>query len=234
MSPLVILGLVMAVLLHAAVLLFGGAIFGTGNEESAAQQDVELLTEVPQEDADEPEIPPEPEHLPPEAEPAPDASEILRDLEMPVPSDAPALEAASLSAIEQALNGQGGSGDFASALTLASGGRIGGTGQPGALGEKLEGAFSMAEIDQVPRVVFQHAPDYPAALRGKKLEGLVTLVFVVDPTGKVSNPRVEKSTHPAFERPALDALRQWKFEPGVKGGERVNCKMRVPIRFQPK
>jgi len=62
---------------------------------------------------------------------------------------------------------------------------------------------------------------------------VVTVTFVVDPAGKVANPKVEKASHPSFERPALDAVRQWKFEPAVKAGQRVGCKMRIPIRFQP-
>ena len=37
-----------------------------------------------------------------------------------------------------------------------------------------------------------------------------------------------------LEKPAVDAVKQWKFEPGVKGGERVACRMRVGIRFQPR
>jgi protein TonB len=55
----------------------------------------------------------------------------------------------------------------------------------------------------------------------------------VEASGKVADPRVEKSTHTAFDKPALDAVKQWKFEPAVKAGQRVACKMRVPIRFQP-
>ena len=53
----------------------------------------------------------------------------------------------------------------------------------------------------------------------------------MDASGKVANPRVEKSSHTAFNKPALEAVKQWKFEPAVKGGQRVACKMRVPIRF---
>jgi protein TonB len=68
-------------------------------------------------------------------------------------------------------------------------------------------------------------------MRGKNLEGAVTIIFVLDASGKVTNPRVEKSTHRAFEKPALDAVKQWKFEPGIQGGRRVPCNMRVPIRF---
>jgi protein TonB len=48
----------------------------------------------------------------------------------------------------------------------------------------------------------------------------------------VRNPQVEKSTNPAFERPALDAVRQWKFEPGTRNGQRVEFKMRQPITFR--
>ena len=33
------------------------------------------------------------------------------------------------------------------------------------------------------------------------------------------------------ERPALAAVKKWKFEPGKKGGEPVRFRMRVPITF---
>ena len=70
-------------------------------------------------------------------------------------------------------------------------------------------------------------------MRGKKVEGTVTVIFVVDAGGKVENPRVEKSSHTAFESPAVSAVKKWKFEPGLKAGQRVASKMRVSIRFPP-
>jgi len=70
-------------------------------------------------------------------------------------------------------------------------------------------------------------------MRGKKVDGSVSVLFVVDAGGKVASPQVEKSSHPAFDKPALEAVKQWKFEPAVKGGQRVGCKMRVTLRFQP-
>ncbi len=228
-----LLGILCAFLLHAGVVLFGGLVFGGEQENHQKLQQVELLaTDDPAEKPKAPEEkPPEPE-LEATTEKAPDAAEILRNLEQPVVNAAPALDAVSLGALEQALNGGGAGGDFADALSLASGGRIGGLGKAGALDEKMESAFSLSEIDQKPRAVYQASPLYPGEMRGKKVEGCVTLLFVVDASGKVSNPRVEKSTHPAFEKPALDAVKQWKFEPAVKGGQRVGCKMRLPMRFQ--
>jgi protein TonB len=81
--------------------------------------------------------------------------------------------------------------------------------------------------------VLQADPLYPAELRRQRIEAVVTVSFTVDASGKTADSRVEKSEHPAFERPALDAVRQWKFEPAVKGGKRVPCRMRIPIRFKP-
>lgn len=233
------LGIAFALFLHGGILLFGGLLFLGGEESHASLQEVELLAQDEPGDDEKKEEEKEPdtqtpEELETEVEEAPDASEILRDLELSALQAQPELEAASLSAIADALNGLGaGDADFGAALTLASGGRIGGTGKPGEIDESLEGAFSLADIDQKPRAVYQATAMFPAAMRGKKVEGLVTVLFVVDAAGKVTEPRVEKATHPAFEKPALDAVRQWKFEPAVKGGQRVPCRMRVPIRFQP-
>ncbi len=220
-----------AILLHAGFLLFGGALVPAAKPDLGSLQEVELLDETPEKDKpDEP--PPEDEkELETQDEAPPDATEIIEKMESPVNNDAPALEAASLSAIEAALNGQGGSGDFSTALSFTSGGRIGGTGKAGGGEGGGDDVFSLAEIDQPPRAIFQGSPAYPPEMRGKKVEGVVSVIFIVDATGKVSSARVERSSNPVFEKPALDAVKKWKFEPGVKGGQRVACRSRVPVRF---
>lgn len=231
------LGVFLAIVLHVAFILFGGLLFLRADEDQGSLKEVELLSAAETEEDEPPEEEPQPraeasDELETEVEEAPDAAEILRSLELSAVAAAPALEAASLSAIEDALRGQGGGGlGLGDAMSFSSGGRIGGTGKVGGLDEQLESAFSLSEIDQKPRAVFQASPLFPSEMRGKKLEGVVTVIFVVDAAGKVAEPKVEQSTHQAFDRPALDAVRQWKFEPAVRGGQRVACKMRVPIRF---
>jgi protein TonB len=147
--------------------------------------------------------------------------------------DGPALADASLGAIEAALNGLSGGADFGgSKMSYETGGRLGATGKGGPLEAKGEGGFSLSEIDQKPRCVFQASPVYPAEMRGRKFTGAVIVLFIVDAAGKVTSQRVEKSSHQAFDRPAMEAVKQWRFEPGVKGGQRVACRMRVSIRFE--
>jgi protein TonB len=226
-----------AVVIHGIVLLFGGLLFNH-DAEAASKRDVELVAEEmdAERKEEEQQREPPPEEMKEQEEQPPDAAQSPTATEQVSAGDeAPALDAASLSALEAALSGGGsGGGDFGGGASLASGGRIGGKGGPSADGEEFSGAFSMSEIDQRPRALMQVAAGYPSEMRARKAEGLVTVIFVVDETGRVVNPRVEKSTHPEFEKPALEAVRQWKFEPAIKGGKRVSCRMRVPFRFQPK
>lgn len=229
-----IFGMGAAVVLHAIIIAFGGAPFLGDDDDRRTTQSVDLLSDLESEEkkkevVEEP--PPPEERIESDDETPPDTADVLRDLETAPTDDAPALEAASLSAIEAALGGGGGGGDFAEAIGFGSGGRIGGTGTAGGGDRTLDDAFSLAELDQKPRAVFQTSPAYPAQMRGKNVEGVVTLIFVVDIAGKVENPRVESSTHPAFDAPALDAVKKWKFEPGVRAGERVPSKLRVQVRF---
>ncbi len=236
------LGILCAVVLHVAVLLFGGIFFMHDDKGPATHTVVELMSD---DDAATDEKKPDEQtadraldedELKADAEEAPDSAEMIRNMEVSAAASMPELEAASLSAIEAALSGQsaGGNAGFgADSLDFASGGRIGGTGKAGVVGEAVESAFSLTEIDQQPRVVYQAAATFPSSMRGKKIEGVVSVLFVVDSNGKVENPRIDKSNGVAFEKPALDAVKNWKFEPAIKAGQRVPCKMRVSVRFPP-
>jgi protein TonB len=240
-----VIALFAAVLVHGLLLLFGGVFFFTEEEQKAREvvREVELFAEEAKEEAPdetEPEAEEEPEpELKVEDEKPPEMAELVRNEPAPSlePTDAVArLDALSLSALESALNGGGGGDGFgAGGGSLTSGGRIGGTGAPGSGGDLGDGPsdaiFDIGDLDEQARPIFQAAPVYPSDLRRQKVEGIVYVVFLVDPTGRVQQPKVERSPNPGFDKPAIDAVKQWRFEPAVRGGEKVFSKMRVPIRF---
>lgn len=93
-------------------------------------------------------------------------------------------------------------------------------------------AFSAADLERHPEMLAAVPPNYPESLRRARVEGTVTLAFVVDETGRVQDPRVESSTRPEFEAPALEALRKWRFKPGYKDGQPVRAYLRQTIRFR--
>ena len=170
----VILAVVGAIVVHGIVLLFGGIIF-LGEETHASKRDVELVSEDVQKDKEETVKEEEKQEVKQETEAPPDPNQSIKSVDVPSQSsdDAPALDAASLSAIEAALNGGGvAGGDFgAGAASLATGGRIGGTGKGGGEEQASEEAFSMSEIDQRPRPIQQVAGAFPQEMRSKSVEG---------------------------------------------------------------
>jgi protein TonB len=213
------------------VVIVGGILFPVSNFEKKKKVEVEQeldISNLKKPDTEQPK-----EEVEQEKEPPPPAP-IMENVNIAAPAmdDAPALAPMSLSDLESALAPGGGGGMFGGGGGFQSG-RIGGKGG-GGLGADMDQAFSMADLDQKPRAVYQPAPVYPAALRSRKIDGVVTVIFVVDANGKVANAKVEKSTDPAFDKPALDAVRKWKFEPAMKEGRKVSAKMRAPIRFDTK
>ena len=120
-------------------------------------------------------------------------------------------------------------------VAVGSGGALAGFGEIRALTAPQaiqDETFDVSELEKRPEPVSQVPPTYPSELRKARIEGLVTLVFVLDESGRVEEPRVEKSSRPEFEKPALDAIRKWRFRPGMREGKPVRTYVRIPIRFR--
>jgi TonB family protein len=65
------------------------------------------------------------------------------------------------------------------------------------------------------------------------IAGDVLLEFVVDENGNVPIASAVKSSRREFEAPAVEALRQWKFDSGRVRGRVVNTRMQVHVTFVP-
>jgi len=119
-------------------------------------------------------------------------------------------------------------------IAVGAGGALAGFGNVSATEESTSilNDFDVSELESKPEVVSSVPPRYPSELRRAGIEGRVTIVFVLDTGGRVEDPRIETSTQPEFEQPALEAVRKWKFRPGMKDGEAVRTFMRLPIAFR--
>lgn len=99
-------------------------------------------------------------------------------------------------------------------------------------GQLDEIIYELEDLTRAPRPISQRAPTYPPELRRAGISGTVVLMFVVRSDGTTSNITVERSDNPAFEEPAIRAVRKWRFEPGEKDGKAVNTRVRIPIPFK--
>jgi protein TonB len=90
---------------------------------------------------------------------------------------------------------------------------------------------ALAGSKEPPVPVRTVSPDYPDAMRHAGVSGVVTVNCLIDERGNVSEPKIEKSSHAAFERPAIDALKKWKFKPATEDGNAVSIRVSIPIKF---
>jgi len=76
-------------------------------------------------------------------------------------------------------------------------------------------------------------PKYPAVARRRGFQGNVVLEVLVGPIGNVLDLRVLSSSgHPILDGAAKSSVKNWTFELGMRGQEKVKMWVRVPIRFE--
>ena len=76
-------------------------------------------------------------------------------------------------------------------------------------------------------------PVYPESARKRGIEGWVEMAFTVTPNGTVEDVEVRNSS-PAnvFDDAAVRAIRQWRFEPVERNGQKVAQRAMVRLRFE--
>ena len=80
---------------------------------------------------------------------------------------------------------------------------------------------------------YQVTPPYPESARRLGVQGITHLRFEVLPNGRVGSVQVDRSAgHPDLDQAAVEAIRQWRFEPARRGSEPVTVWVTLPVRFE--
>jgi|SRR5579872_1199191 len=82
-----------------------------------------------------------------------------------------------------------------------------------------------------PRPIYSPDPEFSEEARKAKYQGTCTLMIVVDTDGKPTNLRVVNSLGMGLDEKALETVRTWRFEPGMKDGHPVKVEMAVEVDF---
>jgi periplasmic protein TonB len=129
-------------------------------------------------------------------------------------------------------NGSGSGGGIGS----GSGGGVGsgegpgvGPGRGGGIGG---GVFRVGGGVSAPRPVFTPDPEYSEEARKAKYQGTCVLWLVVGPDGKTRDIRVGRTLGLGLDEKAIEAVKQWKFEPAMKDGKPVAVQVNVEVTFR--
>ena len=96
------------------------------------------------------------------------------------------------------------------------------------------GGFSMASADGDAVPMVRVPPQYPERAAQRGIEGRVLIEFTISKSGSVKNPKViAYEPSKIFNKAALKAVSQWKYNPKIENGKPVEQKgIRIAIPFR--
>lgn len=113
---------------------------------------------------------------------------------------------------------------IAAPMLVATGVTVGGPPLPA----DAEAPVRVGGAIAVPQRIHNVYPEYPQEARNAKVQGVVILEAVVERTGDVSGVKVLRSI-PLLDQAAIEAVRQWKYEPQER---RVQMVMTINFTLQ--
>ena len=120
-------------------------------------------------------------------------------------------------------------------LGTGNGGGVGsGTGPgvgPGLGGGLGGGVFRVGGGVSAPKVIYKLDPEYSTEARQAKYQGTVVLSVIVDADGHTRQVHVARSLGMGLDEKAVEAVRQWRFEPAKKDGRPVPVAVDVEVAF---
>lgn len=82
-----------------------------------------------------------------------------------------------------------------------------------------------------PKVVHYVEPRSSNSSKEAFVEGVVRLSTVVTPQGEPSDVQVTKGLSTEEDRNAVEAVKEWRFQPGTKQGKPVHVRVAIEIDF---
>lgn len=129
-------------------------------------------------------------------------------------------------------NGPGSGGGIGSGNGGGVGPGKGGGFGPGEGGGVGGGVYRVGGGVSPPQLVSKVEPEYSEEARKAKYQGTVLLYVQVDASGKAINMRVLHSLGLGLDEKAMEAVRKWKFKPGIKDGKPVTVEAQIEVNFR--
>ena len=83
-----------------------------------------------------------------------------------------------------------------------------------------------------PTVISRVQPDYTEEARAAKYEGTVVVKATIGVDGTLKVEKVLRELDHGLTENAVEALKQWKFKPGLKNGKPVAVSLNIEVNFR--
>jgi TonB family protein len=83
-----------------------------------------------------------------------------------------------------------------------------------------------------PRPIYDPEPEYSQEARKAKFQGIVTLAAIIGADGRPRDLRVVRSLGMGLDEKAMEAVRKWRFTPGMKDDHPVAVMINIEVAFR--
>jgi TonB family protein len=102
---------------------------------------------------------------------------------------------------------------------------------PGYGGGTGGGAYRVGGGVSAPKAVYSPDPEYSEEARKAKYQGTVLLWVIVGPDGRTHDIKVSRPLGMGLDEKAMEAVRNWKFEPAQLNGQPVAVQVNIEVNF---
>jgi protein TonB len=129
-------------------------------------------------------------------------------------------------------NGIGSGGGIGSGAGGGIGSGLGPGVGPGSGGGTGGGVFRVGGGVSAPKALYTPDPEYSEEARKAKYQGTVVLWLIVGPDGRPQQVKVARTLGMGLDQKAIEAVRNWRFEPAKLNGNPVAVQINVEVKFR--
>ena len=83
---------------------------------------------------------------------------------------------------------------------------------------------------EAAKLIYKPTPEYPPLAKMARIQGTVRLEAIIAKDGTIQDLKV-LSGHPLLVKSALDAVKQWRYQPTLLNGEPVEVVTEIDVNF---
>lgn len=88
------------------------------------------------------------------------------------------------------------------------------------------------KYDVAPKVTYKVEPNYTEDAKDRQVAGVVVLKITVRTNGAADDIAIVRSLDPDLDAKAIEAVKQWRFEPAMKDGQAIDVDATIEVNFK--